>query len=103
VAVLSGGNIDMTVLGRIIERGLAADGRLTRLRVDLPERPGSLARLLTVIADAGASIKDIAHDRNFGPADIAIARVELTLETRDAAHIQEVHAALTKAGVQFEW
>ena len=101
VLLLSGGNIDVTVMGRIIDRGLAADGRMTRLSVDLSDRPGSLARVLTVIGDAGGSVKEVEHDRHFGPADIALARVILTIETRDPAHIQQIHTALTAARIPF--
>jgi threonine dehydratase len=99
VLCLCGGNIDVTVLGRIIERGLAADGRLCRIIATIDDRPGGLARLLKVIADAGASVKEVEHDRNFGPADISKVAVRVVMETRDRQHIDEVHAALGKAGI----
>jgi len=99
VLVLSGGNIDVTVLARIIERGLARDGRLCRVVAEISDRPGSLAQLLTLIATTGASIKDVTHDRNFGPADVAMTGVMVVVETRDRAHIAEVHRALTTGGI----
>jgi threonine dehydratase len=69
VLCLCGGNIDVNLISRVIERGLAADGRLCRFRASISDRPGSLAALLSVIASTGASIKEVSHDRNFGPAD----------------------------------
>ncbi len=99
VLVLSGGNIDVTVISRIIERGLATDGRLARIAVGISDRPGSLAQLLTIIAQTGASIKEVSHDRNFGPGDVARVGVVVIVETRDFEHIREVHAALAKAGI----
>jgi threonine dehydratase len=101
VLVLSGGNIDVTVIARVIERGLAADGRLCRVVVQISERPGSLARLLALLADTGASVKEVAHDRNFGPADVAQVSVAVVMETRDRQHITAIHAALTAAGFAF--
>lgn len=99
VLVLSGGNIDVTVLARIIERGLARDGRLCRVDAEISDRPGSLAQLLTQIAATGASIKDVTHDRSFGPADVAMTGVQIVVETRDRAHIDDLRAKLTAAGI----
>ena len=99
VLVLSGGNIDVTVLARIIERGLARDGRRCRVVADISDRPGSLAQLLALIADTGASIKEVTHDRSFGPADVAMTGVVVVLETRDRTHIDEVRAKLQAGGI----
>jgi threonine dehydratase len=96
--VLSGGNIDLTTVGRIIERGLAADGRLARLTVHLDDRPGRLARLLHVVAETGASIRDIDHDRSFAGSDPVSVGVSLVVETRDADHIHVLYATVTAAG-----
>jgi threonine dehydratase len=101
VLCLCGGNIDVHLISRVIERGLAADGRLCRITCYISDRPGSLAKLLAVIAETGASIKDIAHDRNFGPGDVALVAACCVLETRDFAHIGEIHAALRAAGINF--
>jgi threonine dehydratase len=100
VLCLCGGNIDVALIGRIIERGLAADGRLCRVIVSIRDRPGSLAGLLGVIAEAGASVKEVEHDRNFGPADVARVSVSVVMETRDAAHIDQIHQALRAAGYE---
>jgi threonine dehydratase len=99
VLCLSGGNIDLTLISRIIERGLAADGRLCRIVAGISDRPGGLARLTAVLAATGASIKEVSHDRNFGPADVAVVRVACILETRDFDHIRQVREALTAAGI----
>jgi threonine dehydratase len=102
VLVLSGGNIDVTMISRIIERGLAADGRLTRFTAYVSDRAGSLASLLGIIAATGASIKEVFHDRNFGPADVARVAIRCIVETRDFEHIRQLHEALGAAGVEFD-
>jgi threonine dehydratase len=99
VLCLCGGNIDVTVLGRIIERGLAAEGRLCRFTASISDRPGSLAHLLSVIAGTGASIKEVSHDRSFGPADVARVAVSVVIETRDAEHVRQVREAIQRDGV----
>ncbi|GIW77540.1 MAG: threonine dehydratase [Phycisphaerae bacterium] len=98
VLVLCGGNIDMTVLSRIIDRGLRVDGRLCRMVVQISDRPGSLATLLTTIASTGASIKEVAHDRHFGPADVALVTVRVLMETQGFDHIRQVHDLLIRSG-----
>lgn len=99
VLPLCGGNIDTTVLGRIIERGLAADGRLSRFQVAISDRPGGLAKLATIIADAGASIVDIAHDRAFSGDDMNSVIVHCVVETRNVDHVRELHKRLAEAGL----
>jgi threonine dehydratase len=98
VLCLCGGNIDVALIGRIIERGLAADGRMCRVQLSIRDRPGSLVGLLGVIAEAGASVKEVEHDRNFGPADVARVSVSVVMETRDAEHIAQIFQALRAAG-----
>jgi threonine dehydratase len=101
VLVLSGGNIDLAMIGRVIDRGLAADGRLCRIVAHVSDRPGGLAHLTAVLAATGASIKHVSHDRYFAAADVALVSVGCVLETRDFAHIEEVAAALRQAGIGF--
>lgn len=96
--VVAGGNIDPAILSRVIEKGLVHDGRLTRFTARISDRPGGLADLSRVIAAAGASIKDIAHDRAFSGADVSAVNVACTVETRDRAHIAALRRALRKAG-----
>lgn len=96
--VVCGGNIDPAILSRVIEKGLVHDGRLTRFTAKISDRPGGLATLSRAIADAGASIKDIAHDRAFSGADVSAVNVICTVETRDRAHVAALHRALKKHG-----
>jgi threonine dehydratase len=98
VLPLCGGNIDLTTLGRIIERGLATEGRLCRFTATISDRPGGLARFAGLIAEEGASIVDISHDRAFGDDDITTVSVHCVVETRDARHISAVRARLQQEG-----
>ena len=102
VLVLSGGNIDVTVISRIIERGLVKDGRLVRLGVLLRDQPGALARLTTLIAAERANIVHIAHDRAFSSGAIGETEVELTLETSGRAQINALKQRLEGAGYRVE-
>ena len=100
--VLSGGNIDVTMVSRIIERGLVKDGRLVRLAVMLADRPGALARLTASIAEVRANILHIEHDRAFSRAGIGESEVELTLETSGPDQIAAIKARLASAGYRVE-
>ncbi len=100
VLVLCGGNIDVTMLSKVIERGLAADGRLCRLTASISDRPGGLAKIALLLASTGASVKDIDHDRNFAPADVSTVNVDIVLETRDFDHIAQIKKSLADAGVE---
>jgi threonine dehydratase len=102
VLVLSGGNIDVTVISRIIEHGLVKDGRLMRLRVLLRDQPGALARLTTLIAAERANILHIEHNRAFSSAAIGESEVELTLETSGRAQIDALKQRLEDAGYRVE-
>ncbi|HXA09354.1 MAG TPA: pyridoxal-phosphate dependent enzyme, partial [Chthoniobacterales bacterium] len=95
-----GGNIDPNVLSRVIERGLVADGRLSRFEAVISDRPGGLADLAAQIAAAGASIKQVVHDRAFASSDVSAVNVLCTVETRDRAHLEELLARLQKRGVK---
>ena len=100
VLVLCGGNIDLTILDRLIDIGLVADGRIARFTVTISDRPGGLARLAKVLADAGASIKEIVHDRAFSGPDLSAVRVVCVVETTGPDHVRAVHAALADAGIR---
>lgn len=93
-----GGNIDPAILSRVIEKGLVHGGRLTRFTAVISDRPGGLAELSRVVAACGASIKDIEHDRAFSGPDVSAVNAVCTVETRDHAHIRELHRALRKHG-----
>ncbi len=96
--ILSGGNIDPSVLSRVIQKGLVHDGRLTRFTALVTDRPGGLAALTRAIADCGASIQDIVHERTFSGTDVFAVNAVCTVETRDHAHVAALHRALKKRG-----
>jgi threonine dehydratase len=98
VLPLCGGNIDTTTLGRIIERGLAADGRLCRFSAVISDRPGGLSRFAGLIAEEGASVHDIEHDRAFTSEDITTVTVHCVVETRDFPHIGRLRDRLEREG-----
>ena len=100
VILLCGGNIDPNVLSRVIERGLVADGRLSRFRAMISDRPGGLADLTTQIAEVGASIKQVIHDRAFASSDVSAVQVLCTVETRDRNHLAEVREKWKAHGVE---
>jgi threonine dehydratase len=92
--IVSGGNIDMNLISRIIESGLIQDGRLSRFAIVVSDRPGSLARLAQRLADLGANILQIGQRRGFGEMALGETEVELILETSGADHIRRIHEAL---------
>lgn len=98
VLPLCGGNIDTSTLGRILERGLAHDGRLCRMIVTISDRPGGLARFASILAEEGASIIEIDHDRAFASDDITQVIVHCVIETRDEAHIATLKRRLADEG-----
>ena len=100
VIIFSGGNIDPNVLSRVIERGLVADGRLGRFTAVISDRPGGLADLAAQIAAAGASVKQIVHDREFAGSDVSAVHVVCTVETRDHQHLRDLIQRLNSRGVQ---
>jgi threonine dehydratase len=100
VLLLTGGNIDPLAHSRVIERGLAADGRIYRFDVLLTDRPGGLAHLSAVLANVGANVTEIVHNRTFAGPDLSRVHVLCTVETRDRAHIAEIQKSLVENGVE---
>jgi threonine dehydratase len=97
--ILCGGNIDPMVLADIIERGMVRAGRLTRIRVHTRDVPGELARVATLIGQAGANIEEVEHQRAFTTLPVQNAELEFVLQTRGPDHIEEVLDTLRKAGL----
>ena len=97
---LCGGNIDTRLLASVLMRGLVRDGRLVRLQVALPDIAGSLAKVATLIGEAGGNIVEVQHQRVFGTASVKTPEVEFVIETRDANHTTLLVAALESAGVR---
>jgi threonine dehydratase len=96
--VVSGGNIDVNLVSRIIEKGLIQDGRMTRFSVIISDRPGNLARLTQCVAELGANILQIAQQRGFGQMAIGETEVDLVLETTGKDHIEKIRKELTGDG-----
>jgi len=101
VLCLCGGNIDPSVLCRVVERGLVADGRLCRFTVMISDRPGALAEFCRLVALSGASIREIVHERAFAKVHVSSVEVYCVLETRNHGHVKEVFDLLSSHGVQF--
>ena len=93
--IVGGGNIDVTLLARIIERGLVQDGRLIRLRIYLLDRPGALHELTRLLAAHRANIVDTLHNRAYYGVNLGDTAIDVTLETRGREHVEEILAALT--------
>jgi threonine dehydratase len=100
LVLLSGGNIDVTLLDHILQRGLAQTGRSVEVRTVLDDRPGALRDLLALIASTGANVESVEHDRTRRDVALNKAEVKLRLDTRNAEHVAEVLATLEKAGYQ---
>jgi threonine dehydratase len=96
--LVCGGNIDVTLLSRIIERGLVKDGRMVRLRIVLLDKPGALHELTRLIADQRANIIDTLHNRAYYGVNLGDTVVDITMETRGPEHVAELLAALTAEG-----
>lgn len=96
--IVSGGNIDVTILSRIINRGLMKSGRTIEMLIEMPDRPGSLLGLTTVIVRYGANIISIHHERNGESPDVNSCNLRIVLETRNAAHIRDIHVGIEAAG-----
>jgi threonine dehydratase len=100
--VLCGGNIDPLLLAAIIERGMVRAGRLARIRISSRDIPGMLASITAIVADAGANIDEVHHQRAFTTLSAQSVEIELVIQTRGRQHIADVLAALHKAGFQAE-
>jgi threonine dehydratase len=96
--VLSGGNIDTRLIASVLTRELAREGRLTQLSLDIPDRPGQLAAVAALLAEAGANIIEVSHQRTFSDLPAKATLLQLVIETRDSAHLEEVMAKLGASG-----
>jgi len=102
VLLISGGNVDSSLLGRILSQGMLKHGRIMRIRVRLSDTPGSLSQLLIIISALKANVLHIYHDRNVRNLPIYVTHVDLELETRSHKHVEEIAQKLTIAGYDFE-
>jgi threonine dehydratase len=101
-ALVCGGNIDVSLLAKIIERGLAKDGRRLRLRIHLTDRPGALHQLTRIIADLRANIVETQYDRTYYGVNLGDTAIDLSMETRGQEHIRQILNALTSAEYKYE-
>jgi threonine dehydratase len=101
VSIVSGGNIDVNLVARIIERGLVKDGRLVRVVVALMDKPGQLARVSSIIANHRANVIEVHHTRAFATR-FGDTTLQLTLEARGPEHVEEILRALRERGYQVQ-
>jgi threonine dehydratase len=101
-AILSGGNIDVNLMARVIDRGLWRSGRLVRLRCIINDVPGALSTLLAIVASKQANVLEIEHERVADGLELGQTAVEILLESRGFSHVEELEAELDAAGVASE-
>ena len=98
VCVVSGGNIDVTILSRVIERGLLTSGRTCNLCIELMDKPGQLREVSTIFAELGANVISVHHERASEKMNINGCFLRIVLETKNYEHIAQVKSALVEAG-----
>ena len=98
VCVVSGGNVDVTTLSRIITKGLTKSGRIAEITTKVVDKPGSLIQVLQVVSGCGANILSVNHEREAKDSDVGACLVTMVLETRNEAHVEEIKAALQEKG-----
>ena len=103
VVPLCGGNIDTTVLGRVLDRGLAADQRLVNFYATVSDRPGGISKLTTLLSEQGASIKDIYHERAWLHTSVDQVQVKCVVELQGKEHGLRVKKALMDQGYPVVW
>jgi threonine dehydratase len=100
--VLCGGNIDTRLVASVLTRELAREGRLSQLTIDIVDRPGQLARVATILGEAGANIVEVSHQRTFSDLPAKGTLLEVVIETRDRAHLEATVGTLRGAGFEVE-
>ncbi len=103
VVPLCGGNIDTTVLGRVIERGLAADNRLCNFTATVKDAPGGISQMTDLLCEQGASIKDIYHERAWLHSNVDQVQVKCVVELQGEEHAQRLRTALIENGYPIIW
>mgnify|MGYP002625144394 CR=1 FL=1 len=98
VCILSGGNVDVNILSRVITRGLVTTGRSSQLKIALEDKPGQLVGVSKIISDCGGNVVSVHHERSDANMAISSCFLKIGMETRDFAQIEAIKAALTKAG-----
>lgn len=98
VCLVSGGNVDVTTLSRVITKGLSKAGRIVELTTKVPDKPGGLLQMLRVVAESGANILTVNHAREDSHSEVAACIVTMVLETRNPEHVHQIESALRQAG-----
>ena len=98
VCLVSGGNVDVTTLSRVITKGLSKAGRIVELTTKVPDKPGGLLQMLRVVAESGANILTVNHAREDSHSEVAACIVTMVLETRNSEHVHQIESALRQAG-----
>lgn len=98
VCLVSGGNIDVTILSRVINRGLLMAGRTARLHIELSDTPGQLVAVSAILAECGANVTDVDHNRTSNNKNITDCFLDIAIETRDHAHVEQIKKVLTDSG-----
>lgn len=100
VCVVSGGNVDVTTLSRIITKGLSKSGRITEITTKIADKPGSLIGLLQIVSKAGANVISVNHSREDKHSDVKGCIVSMVLETRDLQHVDDIERELGTCGYE---
>jgi len=100
--VLSGGNIDISILREIIDRGLVTSGRLARMRVTVPDVPGQLASVLSIFHEMRCNIREVEHERNFRDIPLGFTTLCVTVSTKGFDHIEQIQETLISRGYKYE-
>ena len=100
VCLLSGGNIDVTILSRVIQRGLLMSGRTCQMTIELLDKPGQLLAVARIIAEHGGNVIEVHHEHARGGSDVNGCYLRVTMETRNDAHITEIREALAASGLR---
>ena len=98
--IVSGGNIDVTILSRVIDRALIKEGRVADITVELMDKPGQLLEVSSIVAESGANVIGVFHDKNGNEANINNCTLRVRMETRNFEHIEEIRKRLADAGFQ---
>ena len=98
VCVVSGGNVDVTTLNRVVTRGLTKAGRIAEITTKVIDKPGSLIQVLQVVSDCGANILSVNHEREDKDSDVGACIVSMVLETRNAEHVAQIEEAMESKG-----
>ena len=102
VCVVSGGNVDVTTLSRIITKGLTKSGRIAEITTKVADKPGSLIQVLQVVSDCGANILSVNHEREAKNSDVGACLVTMVLETRNQEHVTQIEEALRAKGYSLQ-